>query len=653
MKTRWSNVLRFTLCASFLGCNAILDNEEPYLKDSGSREAATDGASASDATQGSDGGRDSTVGDSSLSDTSVPAETGTPDSHGTDADTGGTDAGSMPDVSTDAGSGDGSGRDGQADGDATSDAGNLPDASIDAPPSSDADGGTRDADAGTDEGGQPPQPDGGPDIFDAGCDDPVACMPEAPRLLAPLSTGRVTSRRPTLRWTGSIKAQRYRVELCTDQACTAVHETIQTTNTTARPSTGLPAPAAFFWRVHADNGAFSATSIAWLFFVGAGNAAAVDTSWLGPPDFDGNGQQDVALGSASAQAFLMMNHSGLPTGPSQTLTGAASFGASTANAGDVNGDGKGDFLVGVLGNGTASVFHGNATGVDANPRSFGPATSNFGASVGGVGDLNGDGYADVALGGTGSNATSNVYLGGPSGVSMTAWSTGLAGSPVSGAGDVNGDGYSDLVVCSVNSGTATVYLFNAAGVFQAQMIPMPAGETTFGESCIGAGDVNGDGYADVVVSTFGLTSAFVFYGSSSGIQQMGYAKLPGGSGSYTGAITSIAPAGDVNADGYDDVIVGAYNTNRVLVYHGSAGGISTIASTSFDMLPANGQFGFSVGAAGDANNDGYADIAFASGQCTGYDVYVHAGSASGITVAPPFRTWTAPMGTQCMGLIAR
>jgi hypothetical protein len=647
VKTRLAKTLRWLLCASILGCNAILDNEAPYLRDSGVlRDASSDAASAFDA-RGSDVERD-VAGDSSPSDTRVPTETGTPDSNRGDSDAG-TDAGSMPDVSIDASDG----RDGRGGGDAIADGGQLPDSTLDGPSLPDADGGSRDADGSADdEGGPVPPPDSGPDIVDAGCDDPIACTPEAPRLLAPLSTGRVTSRQPTLRWNGSVKAQRYRVELCAEPACTTVRETIQTTTTTARPTTALPAASATFWRVHAHNGAFSATSITWVFFVGVGNSS-VDTSWLGPPDFDGNGSADVALGSASAQAFLMMNHNGLPTVPSQTLTGAASFGISTANAGDVNGDGKGDFLVGTLGSGIASVFFGNASGVDSNPRSFGPATSNFGAAVGGVGDLNGDGYADVALGGTGSNAISNVYLGGPTGVGTTAWSAGLTGSPVSGAGDVNGDGYSDLIVCSVNSGNATVYLFNAAGIFQSQMIPMPPGETTFGESCIGAGDVNGDGYADVVVSTFGLTSAFVFYGSAGGIQQTGYAELPGGGGSYTGAITSIAPAGDVNADGYDDVIVGAYNTNRVLVYHGSAMGIATIATTSFDTLPANGQFGFSVAAAGDANGDGYADIAFASGQCTGYDVYVHAGSASGVITSPSVRTWTAPAGTQCMGIIAR
>jgi hypothetical protein len=125
----------------------------------------------------------------------------------------------------------------------------------------------------------------------------------------------------------------------------------------------------------------------------------------------------------------------------------------------------------------------------------------------------------------------------------------------------------------------------------------------------------------------------------------------GGGGGF-GDATAIATAGDVNGDGFADVLLGAYNGNSVLVFEGGPGGISPTPATVFGDLP-DGGFGASVAAAGDVDGDGYGDIVFAPSQCSGFDVYVFPGSAAGVTTSHPLRQWAAPSGSQCLGDIAR
>jgi hypothetical protein len=515
-------------------------------------------------------------------------------------------------------------------------------------------GGGTSAQGGTTVGssGGTPGDGGGATAPDAGCADAAVCTPGVPRLIAPHSIGMVTSRRPTLRWTATSMAQSYRVELCSDPGCATAILALSTTSISAQPSVDLPQAHPVFWRVIAINDSLSSTSPTWEFFVGR-RSAPVDTSWLGPPDFDRNGLSDVALGSASARAFLMLNSpiGGLPvTGPSQTISGPSGFGNATANAGDVNGDGYGDLVVGADSSGSAAVFLGNGNGVNSTPELLSSGQPGFGLAVAGVGDVNRDGYADVVV----SDSTySYLYLGGATGVATTANGSALAGSPAGGAGDVNGDGYADVVVCDNAAKTATVYLGSAAGLSGSITIVAPTGETSFGETCIGAGDVNGDGFSEIMVANDGTAKAFVFYGSPTGTLQAGPSQLSGATtGGSAGVINSIATAGDVNGDGYADVIIGGYSGNRVYIYHGAPGGISPTAATTFDNLPP-GKYAASVAAAGDVNGDGYGDVVFGPTTCSGYDVYVYPGSATGVTKPASLRNWAAPSGVACLGNIAR
>ncbi len=252
---------------------------------------------------------------------------------------------------------------------------------------------------------------------------------------------------------------------------------------------------------------------------------------------------------------------------------------------------------------------------------------------------------------------------------MFGWSAGAAG-------DVNGDGYPDALVAAKDydgSGRVYVYAGSATGLPAAPTwwiaAPLPGGN--FGYGAAAGGDVNGDGFDDIVVGApyadgagvYDSGAAFVFHGSAAG---------PAAAPSWTwspategvGFGFSVASAGDVNADGYDDVIVGALVgegetsvEGEAYVFLGSASGLA--AAPAWTAHPADqiaAHFGYSVSSAGDVNGDGYADVVVGakdwSGAASGEGrLYVYTGSPSGLGAAP---AWIAdPTNTSGAALGAR
>ena len=185
----------------------------------------------------------------------------------------------------------------------------------------------------------------------------------------------------------------------------------------------------------------------------------------------------------------------------------------------------------------------------------------------------------------------------------------------------------------------------------------------FGWSVASAGDVNGDGYADVIVGSpfynvgqqYDIGRAYLYLGSPSGLSATP-AWIGQGDRDVDEFGVSVAAAGDVNGDGYADVLIGApgydgahgYDAGRVLLYLGSASGLSSSPAWAVEgFQPASG-FGVSVGSAGDINGDGFIDVVVGSPYHKTYDsygnvvtegrVFIYFGSASGPAASPGWMT---------------
>ena len=145
------------------------------------------------------------------------------------------------------------------------------------------------------------------------------------------------------------------------------------------------------------------------------------------------------------------------------------FGIYVACAGDVNGDGYGDLLVGANEPNGAFIFLGGEAGVPLVPDTILSSTGTSGLSVAAAGDVNGDGFSDVIVGGSTNNEKAWVYLGGEGGIdpepAFTLWGQGgLFGNSVTGARDVNGDGFDDVLVGSPGAALVHLFLGGEAGV---------------------------------------------------------------------------------------------------------------------------------------------------------------------------------------------
>jgi len=415
-------------------------------------------------------------------------------------------------------------------------------------------------------------------------------------------------------------------------------------------------------------------------------------------DTNGDGYADAVLGDASADTgvpgngsegaiylFESMGSFGLATQATTTIygeegaSGINHFGYQVTTAGDVNGDGFSDVAVadpnwddGQSLEGKVWVYLGEARRDPGNDDWIGEANQvggNFGSALA-TGDWNGDGYDDLAAGayfvdnGQSDEGMAFAYYGGADGISGAPdWSAdsdqanALYGGAIANAGDVNGDGFEDLLVSAVNwdngqtnEGRVWMYLGSAGGLGGAAWTrELDQAGAWFGWSISTAGDVNGDGYADVIVGapryeSGALSSeggAFLYLGSPGGLAAShAWSYVGGEAGAELGY--AVGCAGDVNGDGYSDVLVGAVDADHgqvdegvVYVFHGGAAGLAATPAMLLEANQAGASFGASVAGAGDVNGDGYSDVivgspTYSNGASTEGLARVYRGSASGL-----------------------
>ncbi|MEH2408751.1 beta strand repeat-containing protein [Nostoc sp.] len=421
---------------------------------------------------------------------------------------------------------------------------------------------------------------------------------------------------------------------------------------------------------------------------------------IGAPDASPNGFQSgrsyVVFGKRTGFSPTF-NLSSLNGANGFTINGIAgdNLGISVSSAGDVNDDGITDLIIGAYGaspnsyrSGQSYVVFGKSTGFSptlnlsdlngANGFTInGIAGKNSSYSVSSAGDVNGDGIADLIIGGygfdpngdysgrsyvvfgksTGFSPTLNLSdLNGANGFAINGIAGDGSGESVSSAGDVNDDGITDLIIgasgASPNgfqSGRSYVVFGKSTGFSPTFNLLDLNGANGFaingikkedysGESVSSAGDVNGDGIADLIIGASGADpngydsgQSYVVFGRSTGFSPtFNLLDLNGANGFAINGIKSgdnsgisVSSAGDVNSDGITDLIIGTpnadpngYDSGQSYVVFGKSTGFSP----TFNLLNLNGANGFAingivgsgsgfpVSSAGDVNGDGIADL---------------------------------------------
>jgi len=357
---------------------------------------------------------------------------------------------------------------------------------------------------------------------------------------------------------------------------------------------------------------------------------------------------------------------------------------------DVNGDKFSDVIVGarkhelttaILARGAVYVVFGKPGGIGPNLRVAdlngnngfmirgADTQSNAGKSVSCAGDVNGDGLGDLLIGATGGLASGAAYvvfgkIGGFSAIVELASLNGTDGFKIQGgdfdraglsvaAGDVNKDGFSDVIVgASPTFGRgATFVVFGKAGGFAPILnvsglngangfkITGEADQDSTGSIGLSAAaDVNGDGFADIILGS--NQAAYVVYGKFGGFApNLNLSGLNGANGSkfVDGGrqIWTVAAVGDINGDKIADFTVSVKNGGRHVVF-GKPGGfgatvnLQALGNTAGFKIA--GLWDHSTAAGVDLNDDGFSDVAVShNGDQNKGTVYVIYGKAGGFT----------------------
>jgi hypothetical protein len=451
-------------------------------------------------------------------------------------------------------------------------------------------------------------------------------------------------------------------------------------------SSGGPAGRRYYWRVRGCGGSLCTpwSEVRYLDvarnttdFTGDGDSDLV----IGNAGASVNGVADV--GSAYVANGVRV---GLPGMQTMLPPGGAfgdQYGNAAASAGDVDGDGYADLVISAEVASQAGRVHlylGGASWPNAAPSQIlqnpeGQTVAFFGHALA-AGDLNGDGRSDLIVGAEIQDGTSVasdgkvfIYPGGTPNTGIAAMPAVTLENPARqeqgyfghalAIGDFDGDGYADLAVAASKQdaiGRVFIYRGGPAGVATSPAAtlddPTIVTNAAFGDALV-AGDFDGDGYADLAVGAAqedtggkpGVGHVYVFHGGPDGIANRAapWRTLDNPSGQMSSLYGWALAAADFNADDIDDLVVSATYQDtaagRVYVYQGAAAGLPAQPSRTLnDPTPAsaNDFFGYVLAVGDRAPGDGFADLFVGAVRGAGV-IYLLDGSAGGL----PATTTTA------------
>jgi len=333
-----------------------------------------------------------------------------------------------------------------------------------------------------------------------------------------------------------------------------------------------------------------------------------------------------AVASGSAPNYTLIIGARVELGPIQNGPANGAYLPVNGLIGDFNGDGLADIVIGIngygpvlyLNNGTSSPFQ-NVPGLFVTtPPAPGTTGVGWGAAV--MADVNNDGHPDIAI--AGFNTPNIIYLNdgksdafnGSSGFAIGAQDTAY----VPALGDVNGDGFVDMVVANSNHIPSRLYLTNGAPLTSGGYSTVQIGtDLGYGQNAVIA-DVNGDGKPDIILTyevaeilatdPSGIAIYFNNGSSNPFANDTPFRLLVGQS------ISAIAVA-DLNGDGRPDLIVSAAsnaNSTSTLYVYLNTGSASQPFATATTLESDQHLGGPCVGVTvGDVNGDGLPDLVFA------------------------------------------
>jgi len=403
------------------------------------------------------------------------------------------------------------------------------------------------------------------------------CAPIEPaRPVWPPPNTRVTTRRPRFQWILGSGGDSARVEVCESPICDRVLTSFVAVGNAAPPPSDLR-PGPLFWRIWGRQGEVQSSrpSVVWA-FEGARTNEDAETAQRGSIDVNGDALADIVLGNTERhEVSVYLGATGSLASPI-TLQDPLLFssGFTLRRAGDVNGDGRTDIIVSTS---LVSwrVYYGSPNGFRADFASILGAmpSSDQRVSLNAIGDVNGDGYSDLAylIYQQGSlQGACSLYFGAATGISNTPSATldSVRVQAVGSVGDLDADGYEDLGALGMpQPGEMARSLFALAGVAGGVSQRSLRGNTSVIEASTqlsARADVDGDGRFDVLLGDdFARSQHSLVLGARGGFAQSSTTRT-----TQDGSSTRDVSLTDLNADGRADLVMANADGRPLMVYRG-------------------------------------------------------------------------------------